>query len=202
MTTQASQTRIVNKALTILGSTSRVLSLTDNSPAAKVAFRLWDETRDEVLAEHPWNFAVARTDIARSGDHVPATGWSAAFELPADLLRWLPWREDHPDHFAGEQEGQYILANGNGPLFIRYIRRIEDVARWSSGFTAAFTARLGFYMARPITASGTMMDRMERMYDKAMADARRQDGLATGRTARTASFRSDWLGARERPYGA
>lgn len=197
MTAQASQTRIVNKAFVLLGTAQRIASLTDGSPLARQAAAVWDEARDEVLADHPWNFAIARAQLAASADFTPANEYSYAYELPGgDFLRWLPWREGHADHFEGEQEGGYILSNAPAPIYIRYIRRIEDVAKWSPAFTEAVAAKLAFYLADSVTARGGKRDRAEMAYDKALRDAKRQDGAATGDRRRRYETRSSWLDSR------
>ncbi|HEX8400521.1 MAG TPA: hypothetical protein VF628_02330 [Allosphingosinicella sp.] len=197
MTAAPSQTRIVNKALALLGTVTRITSITDGSPPARLAEALWDETRDEVLADHPWNFALAREALAQSADvAVAGAQWAFAYELPAGWLRWLPWSDDHPDHFAGEQEGRCILSNAAAPIVARGIARVEDIARWSPGFQAAIATKLAAYMATGVTGQSGMIDRMDALYRRALTDAKRQDGLASGRRDRNARFRSSWLDAR------
>jgi hypothetical protein len=198
MTAQPSQTRIVNKALSHLGSTKRITSITDGTPQAKLADAFWDECRDEVLADHPWNFAIARADLPASANYTPPNEYDFAYELPPGCLRWLPWREDHADYFDGVQEGPYILANADAPIFIRYITRIEDLAKWSPGFMAAMAAKLARYMAKGVTGQSGMIAAMEDLYQDSLSLAKRQDGLATGRRTRTAEYRSSWLDARNR----
>src|SRR5438045_1386472 len=97
-----SQTRACNSALAHLGESRRIASIGDGTPLAKVFLAIWDEAIDEVLADHPWNRAIARADIAASADYEPAgTQYSQAFEKPADCVRWLPWRRGHEDYFEG-----------------------------------------------------------------------------------------------------
>jgi hypothetical protein len=206
VTAQVSQTGIVNKALVMLGTARTITSLGDATPLARTAAALWDPTRDEVLADHPWNFAIRRAALAVSADYVPPNEYSYAYELPGDCLRWLPWQEDHEDAFAGEEESgdngiRYILSSATAPIYVRYIARVEDVARWSPGFVEAFAAKLARALAKPVTGQAAMIDRMEGLYQEALSGAKRQDGLATGRRQRDASFRSNWLSARGRTFG-
>jgi hypothetical protein len=69
------------------------------------------------------------------------------------------------------------------------------------GFKAAMRAKLARYMCKAVTGQTGMVDRMDALYRDALADAKRQDGLATGRVQRNATFRSNWLGARNRRWG-
>lgn len=202
MTAQASETARINNALALLGSAKRITALTDASSLARLCAPLFPKVRDEVLADHPWNEAIARAALPASADYVPPMGYSAAFELPRACLRWLPWQEDDPSWFEGEQEGRFILSSCAAPIFIRYIARIEDVALWSPGLCSAIDAKLAKYLAKPVTGQTALIDRMEGLYQAELAAAKRQDGLATGKRNDTASYRSNWLRAHHRRFSA
>lgn len=192
-----SQTRACNSCLTLLGESRRITSINDNNPLARQLLAVWDEAVDEVLADHPWNAALDRADLAVSADFTPeGTEYEQAYEKPADCLRWLPWRRGHPDYFAGEEEGDYILSNAAAPISIRFIRRVDDLARWSPGMRACLAAKLAQKSAKAITGQGSMIDRMKDAYDDALAKAKRQDGAASGDRSRHANFQSAWLNAR------
>lgn len=194
-----SQTLIVNMAVGLLGSTQRVSAINESSTAARLAASFWDQARDEMLADHPWNPAIARASLPASATNVPDPEgeYASAFELPGDCLRWLPWERSHPDWFAGEQEGNFILSSADAPIRIRYIRRLEDVGLWSPGMRHVMAIRLAAYMARGLTGRTSLVDRMFRLYDSELPKAKRQDGLATGRQS-SATTRSSWLDARRR----
>lgn len=199
MSSPPSQTRTCNAALAHLGETQQITAIDDAGPLAKLLRQHWDDARDEVLADHPWNFAVHRQALPVSADTTPAgEQYEQAFELPADCLRWLPHAKDHPDYFAGEQEGNYLLSNADAPIAIRYIRKIENVSLWSPGFRTALAAKLAFKLAKPITGQSSMIDRMAELYESELRRGKRQDGHATGDRARRIEYRSNWLQARER----
>lgn len=202
MASPASQTSLTNKTLALLGTLTRISAPDDGTAAAITAAALWDLTRDEVLADHPWNFAIRTDTVPQSADYVPTTRYLFGYELPRDCLRWLPWSDESENAFAAEQEGEFLVSNDAGPLLVRMVFRAEDVSRWSPGFQAAFCAKLGRYMAKPITGQGAMIDRMDGLYEQELSRAKRQDGLATGRRNRSVVYRSNWLGARTRGYGA
>ena len=195
MTAQASQTRIVNRALALLGSAQRVSSITEPSGAAVTALALFDDARDATLAEHPWNFAIRRSSLAANVT-APAFGYAYSFALPGDCLRWLPWAAQSDDFRRCEQEGGALLADTPGPLNIRYIARIEDVALWSAGFTEAVAWKLAAEMAEPITADAGVGNKMLQGWDTALRKAKRSDAMATGDRARDLSATSNWIGTR------
>lgn len=201
MSSPPSPTRTCNAALALLGESARITSIEDNSPLAKLFLTVWDEAVEEVLTAHPWNPAVKRANLPVSADFTPeGSQYDQAFELPNDCLRWLPARRDHVDYFEGEEEGGYILSNADAPIAIRYIARVDNLAKWTAGMRETLAAKLAWKLAKPITGQSGMMDRMRVAYDAAFTEAKRQDGAATGDRARGLEFRSDWLAARRRPY--
>lgn len=202
MTAPPSQTLMCNGALVHLGESRRIGSINDATPLANTFLTIWDQARDEVLVDHPWNFAIKRRSVAVSSDFTPeGSQYTQAFELPADCLRWLPPRKGHPDYFAGEQEGRFILSNADAPITVRYIGQVENVSDWSVGFRTAMTAKLAFWSAKPITGQTGMQDRMANLYDSELSRGKRQDGAATGERSREYSSRSSWLDARGQQFG-
>lgn len=202
MALSPSQTRTCNSALAHLGDSRRISSINDPSPLAKQFLAVWDEAVDEVLADHPWNPALTRADLPVSADYVPSgTQYTQAFEKPADCIRWLPWRPGQDEYFCGEEESNYILSNAAAPITIRYIRRVTDLNKWSVGMLAVLAAKLARKLAKPITGQSGMMDRMQKVYEGALSDAKRQDGSASGDRSRHATFQSNWLASRNRSSG-
>ena len=69
-----SQVQICNLALLKFGS-PKITSIDDQTPEAAACKALWDIVRDEVLYDHPWNFAMKRADLGaargRCGDGPP-----------------------------------------------------------------------------------------------------------------------------------
>lgn len=53
-----SQTRIANRALILLGTVTRVISVDDPAPLARQIKDLWHESRRAAIISHPWNFAL------------------------------------------------------------------------------------------------------------------------------------------------
>lgn len=82
-----SEVAIVNQALVLLGQ-KPIVSLGDNTDVARTASTFYGITRDEVLVEHTWNFAIKRAslvlipDPAPPADPIPLYGFAHAFQLP------------------------------------------------------------------------------------------------------------------------
>lgn len=194
-----SQVGIVNAALARLGSTDRLTSIDDNHNSAKRAKAAWRDLRRALLIRHPFNFAIGRARLNEDATP-PAFGWRARFALPADCVRWLPPAPGDRGYFDGEREGDFILTNARAPLPCRYIRDVEEVPSWSPGFVMAMTIGLAQWISMGITESVGMQDRLDQIADRAIREAKRVDGLETGRRQRGAAMvHSDWLTARNRP---
>lgn len=72
-------------ALTYAGQGQTIDSLAGASKEAKACSRLYAKRRDALLESFPWAFARKQVALALSVDD-PPTGWTYAYELPADCL--------------------------------------------------------------------------------------------------------------------
>lgn len=198
----STQTSILLGALAELGSTDRPTSIDDTtSGPAKRAKVLWNDIVRELLAAHPWNFAIQRKALNATGT-APEHGYARAFQLPGDCVRWLPGAASDPDFALAEQEGNLLLSDATEPLNIRYVALNDDIARWPPGFVTAVKLSLAASLAEGVTQSEGIKDRLLQRAADALREGKRQDGLATGRRRRGGVVaQSNWLGARNRPYG-
>lgn len=197
MAAQPSLTRIVNRAAVRLGSARQISSIDEQSPLATAARAVLDDVRDELLASHPWNFAVRRALCAEVPD-VGNAEYKRGFEKPADCLRWLPNRPD-VDPYADiviEEDG-VLLSNASAPLAIRYIARIEDPSKWSPGFNAAMAAQIALEVSPILTGEDGLSRKLQVSLERTIAQAKREDGLASGQRARTTPALSRWVAARD-----
>ena len=146
----ASKTEIANRALSKLGE-GRVSNIdTDTNKPAKVMAAMWDIVRDAMLAAYPWNFAIARDQIAKDSN-TPSWGYANKFSLPSDFLALLEVKSN-PDYRI---EGQYIVTDAGSPLYIRYIRRVTDTGEFDPLFDEALATRLAFESCEEITQSNS-----------------------------------------------
>ena len=176
--TQIGLTTLVNNALILLGSTRRIESF-DYGSLGSQASDLLAVLVPDLLAAHPWNFALCRADVPRENLE-PALGdrpWR--FQLPADCLRWLPWDREDSNYFDAVEEGDRLLACTPDPICIRYIRNVQDPTKWSAGFRALLTAEIAYALAETVSESQSQRDRMEQKAEKAIRAAKRADGLAS-----------------------
>jgi len=164
----ASVVDICNRALDKLGYGS-ITSLDDGTKAANLCSRAWPLTRDQVLRDHPWNFAVKRV-ITSPVTATPVWGFAYQHPLPADLLRLLDVKDLSTRDY--QVEGQFILTNDSA-LYVRYIQRITDPNQFDALFLEAVTVRLAFEMCETLTQSNQKKDSLWGEYDDALTRAKR-----------------------------
>jgi hypothetical protein len=177
MVSSVSQVDICNMALDMLRE-GPINSLTDDDDRADWFRRNYPQTRDSLLARHPWNFAIKYASLAENTAG-PTSQWTYAYDLPADLLRLLPIQKD--GHFEGqmiphEVIGQTIETDEAPPLRVRYIRRVESEGLFSTVFVDALAAKLAMRSAHWITGKVSSFQIAQEAYIRAMDEATRVDG--------------------------
>lgn len=173
----ASNVEIANRALQILGQ-DRISALTDNTENARRVNAIFEEMRDMELMAHPWVFAVER--VALAADAVePEWGRANSFTLPADFLMLYPsYPEDNDPTLDWEIEGNKILTDDDAPLYLRYIKRVEDPTYFGPLFREALACRLALALCEQVTASGTMKESVRGDYEQAIRSARLRNAIA------------------------
>lgn len=167
----ASVVDVCNKALDKLGS-NPITSLADGTKAAGLCLRNWPLVRDQVLRDHPWNFAVKRANLAPA-DPAPSWGFESRFPFPSNLLRLMEVRDLTTNEY--QVEGKSILADGD-VVYIRYVARVEDPNEFDALFVDAVATRLAFELCEVITQSNTKKDALGKEYIENLARAKSADG--------------------------
>lgn len=162
---------ICNKALDKLGH-GPITSLEDGTKAANLCLRNWPLIRDQVLRDHPWNFAVKR-DVLAPNSETPAWGFTYKFSLPADSLRLLEIRDLSTADY--QVESGHILANDDA-LYVRYTRKVTDPNEYDSLFIDVVAVRLAFELCEALTQSNTKKSELWSEYDDSLTRAKRADG--------------------------
>jgi len=156
----ASETSICNLALTGLGD-SQILTIDEDSAGAIACKAIFNDMRDEVLREHPWNFAIKRVALALLAE-APVFEFDNFFQLPGDVLRVLNVGELQ-ENLEWKREGDKIATNEEEANII-YISRIQDTTQWDSSFVTVFSARLEAELAYRITGSNAITELRQESY--------------------------------------
>ena len=194
-----SEVQICNSALIKLGIKT-IIDFEDASNQARVCKHQYPIMRDEVLASHPWNFAIKRVQLARLSS-TPAFGWDSEYQLPVDCLRVLhpSRREFELSDIPFVVEGRKLLRNGtDSPLNVKYIAKETDVSKFSPQFSEALSLRLAADFGYALVQNRSISEYFMALFEQFMSRARSadaQEGTPEGVEADV------WIDARSRGTG-
>ena len=156
---------ICNLALMKVGDES-IMSLQEDSKAARACKLIYEPTRDRLLAAHPWNFALKRTSLARLSEKPPFE-YEYQFQLPTDCLRVWKLYDSTSDYVV---EGGKLLIDDT-QVKIKYIARITDPNLFSPAFVSALATALAVELSVRLTDSKvlkqTLMLELKEMINQA-----------------------------------
>ena len=195
----AGPVEIVNLALSWIGQ-NPINALTDNQNEAIVMNANYNLSRDKVLGDYPWSFAIRR-EILSPVATPPAFGFAQRFLIPSDVV--LVHRVQRPQNIGATlfsqvaeatrgavqadwvKEGEFILAREE-VIHCIFIIRVTNADLYSPSFIHALAARLAADTCLTFTENRKLKEEMEEMYDSKLADARFSDGRQ-GRTEKVVS---------------
>jgi len=176
---------IANRAITFLGG-EPITNLNDDTKEGRACFRLYEQTRDFVLRDHPWNFAIFRAELA-ANTTAPVYEFTNAYDFPDGCLRILEVNTLE----EWKVEGRQIVTDEGAPLQIVYIKQITDPNQFDTKFIEAYAMRLAADIAYDITASQTVVANAENKYAVLIKEARLIDAQES-----LVEDEQDWLDAR------
>lgn len=142
---------ICNEALDMVKATN-ITSLDEDSESARKCRRIYAKTRDQLLEEYPWNFAIKRENFTEDTEE-PLFEYEHQFVIPADCLRIL---EIYNFTSAWKREGRRLLIDIDGSVDecnVRFIQRITDTGLFDPNFTKALKYQLAAQLAVSIANS-------------------------------------------------
>jgi|TARA_R110000744_G_scaffold107476_5_gene203970 hypothetical protein len=176
---------IANRALTFLGA-EPITTLSDDTKEARTCNRLFEQTRDQLLRDHPWNFAIKRVALA-ANTIAPIFEYTNAFNFPDSTLRII--EVDTTEEWA--VEGRTIVTDASAPLNIVYIERVTDPNLFDTKFIETFALRLAADIAYDITASQTVAQTAEQKFTQSLQATRLVDAQES-----LSADEQTWLDAR------
>ncbi len=164
----ASDVDICNSALNMIGA-SNIISLTEDSRAARVCNQRYAFVRDAVFRAHPWNCLVTRTSLAADSD-TPAFEFDYQHTLPADPYCLRVLRPQDPDTVF-RVEGRKIISSTT-PFKMIYIARVTDPAEYDLLLIEAIAARLAADISYALVNSASLSQMLFAVYDSKLSEAR------------------------------
>ncbi len=154
----ASKAQICNLALAHINQTeTQISNLDTDTGTIAIQCRIhYDIAREFVLANHHWNFAGKRVDLADIGS--PPTSWAYRYDYPSDCLKVREierlTRNDLPIPFEieddGTESGLCIITDQDEATCV-YTYDVKNTALFSPSFVAAF----GWYLASELAPALT-----------------------------------------------
>lgn len=161
-----SPVEICSNALLLIGH-APIASLTEGSDRANLMSSLYTQVRRATIRSHVWNFA--KWSEALAPDVSAPFDYAYRFLLPGDCLRalWIGERGETHDY---DIQGRTILFDED-PLYLTYLRDVEDPNSFDAMFIDALCANLAFTGAYPLTKSVELQKAMYALYAQKKADA-------------------------------
>lgn len=156
-----------NSALIKIG-VGTITALSDASKQARLCLAQYEKCRDDLLAMHPWKFALARVQLAASATP-PAFDYLYQFQLPNDCLRVLSTSFLDDTRFT--VEGRFLLTDYSD-VSIQYIKKITDPTQFPADFSEALSSKLAADISYSLVQSVTLRDQLMKEAKERIAYAR------------------------------
>ena len=170
----ASEVDICNIALSNLGEKS-ITARTDANQRARACDNRFDDVRDLALRSHIWNCALKRAQLTASAT-APVWGFDYAYPKPAEMLRLIAVSENTSgdNSYAFKIEGDNIVTDAS-TLYILYIERVTDTAKFDSMLIQAIALRLATEIAQDITGKTELKNSLMDKYREVLSESRSAD---------------------------
>lgn len=152
---------------------------TTDTKAARVMRYNYDIIHEALLAEYPWNFALARAQLAAHAT-APSWGFNKAYTLPSDFLSLIEIKNNPDYRIENDDDGDLaILTDEGSPIYILYVMKVSDTGRFDTMYVEALAARLAVEGSEELTESNTkkqiLLQEYEMIVKKAFANDAIQD---------------------------
>lgn len=184
---------IMNSALIKLGAEC-IISEDDSSTRARLCKRRYPSVRDALLRSHPWNFAMAYSQLAEvSPKPDDVFDYERVFQLPSDCLRVIS--TNLPVDVRWEEIENGRIAADTAEIYVKFVRKISDVTKFDANFVEVLALALAADIAYSLTQSTAQREEARESLRKELATARSYDAQV-GSVRRVIS--DDWLDTRRR----
>ena len=163
-----SEVTIANAALHQIGA-NQILSLTEDSKAARIINDRYPVIRDAVFRAHPWNSLIQRVSLAPDTD-TQAYEFAHQFTLPTDPFCLRVLGLDNPD-IIYKIEGRKLLSDESEIKMI-YTGRVTDTSLYDVLLTETISAALAHDIAYPLVGSTSLANTLYAKYETKLKEAR------------------------------
>lgn len=169
----ADKLAIYNQAIALLGEMP-IASLANTGKACVLLSVVYDYVRDNLLRDHPWNFAITRDTLSPFSTS-PTWGYDYQFSVPSDCLKILEI-ENVTDYTI---ENNYILCDDD-EINVKYIYRNTNTCQYDSKFIEVLAAALAAEICYNLTANSSREQGLREHFKLLLAGAKAVDGQENG----------------------
>jgi hypothetical protein len=182
----ATVVEIWNRALTKIGETRRVITVTDTDVTATTCALHWSDIRDEVLSDFPWPFAAQQVALVEDVT-VTRVGWEHVYTLPVDFLvaRAVLNGDTRQSLLPGEMRVPFeVILNDAGDErllacdlteddidALEYTAQVVDPTLYSAAFCDAVAWRLAVELALGLLKDAQKAGACLQMYQRKVSEA-------------------------------
>jgi hypothetical protein len=160
--------------------------MSEASPAAQLATRIWDTCRQEVLKGHDWPFATAVTALSTATYTLVTNDWDYAYVYPTTALE--VW---HVYYLASDRNQAFrviydpvtavkIILSNTASAVAEYTYDLNTPTLYDAHFVSVLSYFLAANMAKPLTGDSDLAKKMLDMYNAYMSDAERMSSYEAG----------------------
>ena len=176
----ASEVDICNLALSHIGASDTISSLTEQSVEAFHCNLLYTDSRDAVLRAHPWSFAKRHLALSDVGS--PPGNWSYRYSYPNDALyaREILQTDTAGDPIKFEvalsdaYNSRVILTDQEEATLI-YTYKATNTLVFDPLFVNALSWKIAADIAMPLTRDHNRMQTAYQMYQATLSEAQTFD---------------------------
>lgn len=185
-----SVTSICNKALSRLGA-NFIIDIDSETTEAQLCKANYDLTRDVVLEEHQWTFAIRRYELPKVAGTDVTNQYANKYLLPTEVINVIRAgsekddRRPNPDNFR--VENGHIVSDAE-KMYVKAVIRITDPQQYSPMFIQALAIRLASELAWPVVQNTNLAQGLLQEYARLLELAAQKDGQQ-GTTERIRSGR-------------
>lgn len=179
----ASVVDIYNLALYRIGNSATVASTSDQSAEARACNAFYEQSRDFMLRDYPWNFARRRVNLSLTTDPAP-TNWQYVYAYPSDCLRFMGLvvpgtrtpiiRQEIPFEVMSNGTTRVIYCDIQNPE-AEYTARITDPSQFDPLFVSALAYFLAAEICMPLAVSPQVQDTLRKAYGQIVMSAAAAD---------------------------
>lgn len=168
-------TGICNRGLQRLGTSNRILDITDDTRNGRACNTCYDVLKNAELRKHYWNFAKGFQELGPLAAAPDDPDYQYQFLLPADCLKIIKPVDPYLDW---QIRGRHLLSN-DAIIYLNFIKEITDPNLFDTAFSEMLSMKMAYEMCEEITQSTNKQAGILRDYEDNKREAKKANAFET-----------------------